>query len=115
MLSSAWRVASGVKPRACSVCATSREPEGRDPQQPHLARPPREVLHHAQRAGVAPVQVLEHEHERPVGGEAVHELAHLAHHAILVRAADIRVQVRAIRFAHQPRHLHQPGRRHAAH
>ena len=63
---------------------------------------------------IAPVQVLDDQHQRLVLRAAVEQFAELAQHAVLARAGEFAPQAFALGLAAQPGQLQQPGRRDAA-
>ena len=70
-----------------------------------------DVRDQVQRREVAPVQVLQHEHERRVRRQRVERLAHLPEHPLARRAERLAAEELAIGRRDDRWHLHQPHRR----
>ena len=62
-----------------------------------------------QRRMIAPVQVFEHQHQRPLGGQGVQHFGPFPQHTLPRRPLEFVVQLRPVRGREQPGHLHQPG------
>ena len=90
------------------------ETEAREPHQARVRPPARDMVDELDRRVVAPMQVLGHQQQRPLGGIAVEELAHLAQHAIRAHARELASQGVALLRGAQPRQLQQPGGRDGA-
>ncbi len=88
----------------------ARAPGGHH-EQPRGLGAARERDERLERRGVAPVHVLEHEHERLGLGELLEQLEHLAQHPVARRAAGALVQQLERARVDEPGHLDRPRRR----
>ncbi len=88
-----------------------RRPQRGDHQQPRRVVTARHGRQQVDRGRIAPVQILEHQQQRLLGGQGVQRLDGLAEHASRRRADDAPLHVAGIVGLEQPRQLHQPGRR----
>jgi hypothetical protein len=79
---------------------------GPDDEEARTLGPPGERREQLERRVIAPVQVLEHQHQRPLDGHRLDRIGQLAQHALVSRA---RVGRRAI--GEHAGHLREPARR----
>jgi len=84
---------------------------GRQQQQAGRLTPPRQRRDQIERRRVAPVQILEDQDQRRVGGERTQGFDHLAQHAPRRGTEALGEQPGALGLLDQGRHLQQPGRR----
>jgi hypothetical protein len=93
-----------------------RRPVG--PDQHQVSRPTAsgDIGDQVQRRVVAPVKVLQHEHERRVGRQGIQRITHFAQHPLARGARRVAAEQFAVCGRHQRGQLHQPHRRvHAQH
>ena len=62
------------------------------------------------RRRIAPLEVVEPENQRALRGERLDGVAHLAQHALAIRAGDAREKPFALRLREERRHLREPRR-----
>jgi hypothetical protein len=84
---------------------------GEQEEQACRLAPPGEQRHEVERRGIAPVQVLEQEHERRLVRERLERLGHLAQHALARRAEQLAREALAPGGVAQRGQLHEPGGR----
>src|SRR5262249_31237291 len=73
--------------------------------------PPCQIGEPVQRGYIAPVQIFEPEHQRPLGRQCFHRLRHLPQHPLPRRALNLPWQALTLRCTEECGHLDQPGGR----
>ena len=84
---------------------------GADQEQPSGLLPPGDQREQVDGRRVAPVQVLENQHEGGVGRQRLDQLRHLAQHALARGPEELALQRVSVARVEEPRHLHEPGGR----
>lgn len=86
-------------------------PVGAEHEEPRGVPPARQPANQVEGGVVAPVQILDHEHEGTVGRDRIDGVAHLAQHAATRRSLDPVPQPAHLLGTPQTRHLCEPARR----
>jgi hypothetical protein len=87
---------------------------GGEQEEPNGLVSPREVRDQVERRVIAPLQIVEPEHETARGTHRLERLCHLAEHAASGRCTEFLLEKRELATSHQGRHLDEPVGRIAA-
>ena len=104
--SSRFTAASG-----CTPPATSAGRYVRDDEEPRALAPARQRREQVERRRIAPVEIFEHQDERPLRRQHLERVGQLAQHAVARRAGDPALCRLELRIGGERRQLDEPGRR----